>query len=164
MFIHFCYVILKHLIRGPSTTPHPPTPLCSLLTGLCYRRVADGNAQVGCVNMADFCMSCFIVLLLQKAHLKKKEGRLLNSERECVQGIFASTYGSLFEAGEKGSRYFFKSLCKLPPLSPTHHSHFSYRFHSHFSCLFIYCALEFVVCFRHLLFFEWECLSQLIQV
>lgn len=103
---------------APHQRPQSPAPLCSLLTGLCYRRVADENAQVGCENMADVCMSFCIVLLLQKAHLKKKGGRLLNSERECVQGIFASTYGSLIEGGKKGSRYFFKSLLQAPSSFP----------------------------------------------
>lgn len=70
-----------------------------------------------CVNMADFCMSFCIVLLLQKAHLKKERERLLNSERECVQGIFASTYGSLFKGERKAAVISLIPSYKLPPLS-----------------------------------------------
>lgn len=72
---------------------------------------------MGCVNMADFCMSFCIVLLLQKAHLKKERGRILNSERECVQGIFASTYGTLFKGERKAAVISLIPSYKLPPLS-----------------------------------------------
>lgn len=106
------FIFMLHYPKAPHQRPQPP--LWSLLTGLCYRGVAERNAQVGCLNMADFCMSSCIVLLLQRAYLKKEGGRGQNSKRECVQGIFASTYGSLFEGVKKGSRYFFNSLSEAP--------------------------------------------------
>ncbi len=85
--------------------------------------------------------------------LSEKGGRGQNSKRECVQGIFTSTYVSLFEGVKKGSHYFFNSLSEAPSsfsmTTPTLVIICTLTFPV---CLSVYCDLEFVFCLRHLLF------------
>ncbi len=107
MLIHF-------MLRYPKA-PHqrPQPPLWSLLTGLCYRRVA-GMHKWGVWIWQTFVCPPVLFCFYRGPIWKKEGGRGQNSKRQFVQGIFASSYGSLFKGVKKGSRYFFNSLSEAP--------------------------------------------------
>lgn len=73
---------------------------------------------MGCVNMADFCMSFCIVLPLQRAH-QKKEGGCAGEQREGMcAGDFLLPRMAVYLRGErKAAVITLIPSPKLPPLS-----------------------------------------------